>query len=398
LLWVFALRRRVRAQLRHRAALEAQLLQARKLESVGRLAGGVAHDFNNLLTVIVGYSQLLQVKLYDQPELNSYVEEIGKAGERATALTQQLLAFSRNQRLQPVVFDLNVLVADMQKMLNRLIGEDVELRHVLDPRPCRVLADPGQMGQVLMNLVANARDAMPLGGELVLETRNVELGARSAGWHADLAAGRYVELAVTDTGVGMDENTRAHIFEPFFTTKGRGQGTGLGLATVFGIVKQSGGHIWVDSAPGCGSSFTICLPATDEAAARPAAGAAPPKTQRGSETILLVEDQEDVRVIVRASLCALGYHVLDAASPAEALSLLSDGAEPLQLLITDMVMPGMNGKQLAQEILAQRPGLRVLYMSGYTESAVAGRDYLQKPFAPQVLAQRVREILDRPAE
>ena len=243
-----------------RLRLEAQLLQARKLESVGRLAGGVAHDFNNLLTVIVGYRSWLQVKLQDQPELNSYVEEIGKAGERATSLTQQLLAFSRNQRLQPVVFDLNVLVADMQKMLQRLIGEDVELKHVLDPRPCRVLADPGQMGQVLMNLVANARDAMPQGGELVLETRNIELGARSALRHAELAAGRYVELAVTDTGVGMDENTRAHIFEPFFTTKGRGQGTGLGLATVFGIVKQNNGFVWVYSELDKGTVFKIYLP------------------------------------------------------------------------------------------------------------------------------------------
>jgi signal transduction histidine kinase len=263
LAWVAALRRRVRTELQRRAALEAQLLQAQKLESIGRLAGGVAHDFNNLLTVISGYTQLLRQRLRDDTELASYVEEINKVGERGAALTQQLLAFSRNQRLKPVVFDVNALVGEMETMLRRLIGDGVEIRLALDPLPCRVLADPDQMGQVLMNLAVNARDAMPGGGRLAVQTRHLELDGRAAAQHGGVAAGRYVEITVADTGSGMNDEVRARVFEPFYTTKGRGHGTGLGLATVFGIVKQSGGHIWVDSEPGHGATFRIVLPAHD---------------------------------------------------------------------------------------------------------------------------------------
>ncbi|MGB7747175.1 MAG: ATP-binding protein [Verrucomicrobiia bacterium] len=401
--WVTALRRRVHIQtallskqMEHRETLEAQLRQSQKLESVGRLAGGIAHDFNNLLTVINGYANLLIMDLAGNMQALESVKEVRNAGEKAAQLTRQLLAFSRKQILQPVVLDLNTLVADMGAMLRRLIGEDVELITNLATAPSRVMVDSGQLTQVLMNLTVNARDAMPKGGKLTVEIRNVELEAKAVELHPDVIPGPYVLLAVSDTGTGMDEETRAHLFEPFFTTKDVGKGTGLGLATIFGIVKQSGGHIWVDSEPGRGTAFKIYLPrVSDEETPEKSTGGR--EATRGNETVLLVEDQKDVRLLVTRSLNAYGYRVLTTSNAEEALACAQTHDGRIHLLLTDVVMPGMDGKELAARLAKLQPEIRVLYMSGYPESVIAhkgildpGIEYIQKPFTPDVLAARVR--------
>jgi signal transduction histidine kinase len=387
-----------------RKSLEAQLRQAQKMEAVGLLAGGVAHDFNNLLTVILGSADLLLDTLgRDRPERGE-AEEIRKAGLRAADLTRQLLAFSRQQVLAPQVLDLNEVVATMDKILRRVIGEDIDLRTVPSRDLRAVRADPGQLEQVVVNLAVNARDAMPTGGTLTIETANVELDEAYAREHAAvLKPGHYVMLAVSDTGVGMDAETQARIFEPFFTTKPKGKGTGLGLATVYGIVKQSGGYIWVYSEPGHGTSFKVYLPHVTEAAGPVGQSPVPPVSVRGSETVLLVEDEEMVRNLVQKVLRANGYTVIVAASGSEAEQVAAQHAGRIHLLMTDVVLPGLNGRQVAQFLSAVRPGIRVLYLSGYTNDAIVHHGvlepdvaFLQKPFTPAVLGRKVREVLDNP--
>jgi len=384
-----------------RLGLEQQLRQAQKMEAVGRLAGGIAHDFNNILTAITGHADLLLEDLGHHDPRRADVDEIRRSAERAAGLTRQLLAFSRQQVLQPKVVDLNALVLDMDKLLRRLIGEDVELATVLDPTLGRVTADPGQLEQVIVNLAVNARDAMPQGDKLTLETRNIDLDSSYTLEHSLVKPGPYVQLTVSDSGIGMDEETQAHAFEPFFTTKPRGQGTGLGLAMVYGTVKQSGGFIWVYSEPGRGATFKIYLPRVDapvESAAPPAPVERPP---RGSETVLLAEDEPAVRAIARQALERQGYTVLAAPSGADALALAAQHGATIHLLLTDVVMPGMSGRDLADRLTAQRPGIRVLYISGYTDNAIVrhgmlepGLAYLQKPFRPDALVRKVREVLD----
>jgi len=383
-----------------RRHLEEQLRQAQKMEAVGMLAGGVAHDFNNLLTIITGYSQLILNTLRgDDPNRHS-VEQIMKAGERAAALTSQLLAFSRRQVLQPRVLDLNKLVSSLSTMLRRLIGEDIDLRLVLPSDLGTVSADAGQIEQVLMNLVVNARDAMPKGGILTIETANVTLDDRYAGRHIAVKPGPYILLAVSDNGTGMDEATQSRLFEPFFTTKGSGKGTGLGLSTVFGIVKQSGGSVAVYSEPACGTSVKVYLPRNDQPVALEAEGALR-KAVRGTETILLVEDDEMVRTLVRETLERNGYKILDAAGPIEARRIADQYRQPIQLLITDVVMPKVSGRDLAEQLTRKRPDLKVLFMSGYTDNAVLNSGilrkevaFLQKPFTPASLSDKVREVLE----
>jgi two-component system, cell cycle sensor histidine kinase and response regulator CckA len=386
-------------------SLEAQLALSQRMEAVGRLAGGVAHDFNNILTAISGYADLLLTDLPEGDNRRRDVEEIHQAAQRAASLTQQLLAFSRRQVLQPKVVDLNALVRDVEKMLRRLIGEDILFATVLHPRVGNVRADPGQLEQVIVNLAVNARDAMPApaGGRLTIETRNVELDESYAADHPPVKPGQYVLLAVSDTGVGMDEETKARIFEPFFTTKARGKGTGLGLATVYGIVRQTGGHIWAYSEPGKGTTMRVYLPRVDEPAdplERP--GDSAPEELRGSETILVVEDEAPVRAVTRQLLERNGYTVLEAADGPSALALVDskDGQAPIQLLLTDVIMPGMSGRELASQLKARLPNLRVLYMSGYTDDAVVrhgmlepGLAYLEKPFRPQTLLRKIRQTL-----
>src|SRR6266571_4899733 len=387
--------------------LEDQLRQAQKMEAVGRLAGGVAHDFNNLLTAILGSVELLLRELEPASPLRQDAAEIKKAGERAAALTRQLLAYSRRQVLNPEVLDLNRVVADMDRMLRRLIGEDVDLVTRPAPDLDAVRADRGQIEQVLVNLVLNARDAMPQGGKLTIETANVELDPGYVETHEGARAGAYALLAVSDTGSGMDAETTAHLFEPFFTTKEVGKGTGLGLATVYGIVKQSEGYITAYSEPGHGTTFKIYLP---RAAAPGAASPTPPAppapqgkaTAGGSETILVVEDEEAVRSLSRRALEASGYTVLAAADGPDAVRLLERYRGPIHLVLTDVIMPGMNGRELAQRLVQRRPGLRVLYMSGYPGDAIVhrgalepGTAFLQKPFMPEDLARKVREVLDQ---
>src|SRR5881398_2478792 len=384
-----------------RLGLEQQLRQAQKMEAVGRLAGGVAHDFNNILTAITGHAELLLEDLGLHDPRRADVDEIRRSAERAAGLTRQLLAFSRQQVLQPKVVDVNALVLDMDKLLRRLIGEDVELATVLDPTLGRVTADPGQLEQVIVNLAVNARDAMPQGGKLTLETRNIDLDSSYTLEHSLVKPGPYVQLTVSDSGIGMDEETQAHAFEPFFTTKPRGQGTGLGLAMVYGTVKQSGGFIWVYSEPGRGATFKIYLPRVDtptEPATLPAPTVQP---ARGSETVLLAEDEPAVRAIAQQALERQGYTVLAAPSGADALALAAQHGATIHLLLTDVVMPGMSGRDLADRLTAQRPGIRVLYISGYTDNAIVrhgmlepGLAYLQKPFRPHALVRKVREVLD----
>ncbi len=386
---------------REHRQLETQFLQSQKMEAVGQLAGGIAHDFNNLLTIITGYSQLILDRLSSGDGLREKVEEIKKAADRAASLTRQLLAFSRRQVLQPQVVDLSHVVANLDKMLRRLIGEDIDLVALCPPGVGRVKVDPGQIEQVILNLAVNARDAMPQGGKLTIETANVELDESYAGNHVAVKTGPYVMLAVSDTGHGMDRETQARIFEPFFTTKEQGKGTGLGLSTVYGIVKQSGGNVWVYSEPGKGATFKIYLPRVVEAP-QPKFEVKPPEAGlRGTETILLVEDEAAVRLLVRGTLEQNGYDVLDAGSGAEALVMANERKQPIHLLVTDVVMPGMSGREAAQQVTLAHPETRVLYMSGYTDDAVvrhgvleSSAAFVQKPFTPDSLLRKIREVLD----
>jgi two-component system, cell cycle sensor histidine kinase and response regulator CckA len=394
----------IQRDITERKKLEQQFRQAQKMEAVGRLAGGIAHDFNNLLTVINGFSDLLLSEERLDADQRSRVEEIRKAGDRAAALTRQLLAFSRQQVLQPEVLDLNHVIANSGKMLERLIGEDVEMAVIQGKDLWRVRADPGQIEQVIMNLAVNARDAMPEGGKLTLETANIELDPARASAHMMGRAGPYVMLAVSDTGHGMDAQTLTRIFEPFFTTKEKGKGTGLGLATVYGIIKQSGGSIWVYSEPGRGSTFKIYLPAVEEG--KPFCGPPVSLTEQkrhrgGSETVLVVEDEKAVRSFARGVLESKGYRVLEAASGDDALRLAAETPPPIEILLTDLVMPGMSGRELARRLAEIHPETKCLFMSGYTDEAVlrngglgADHAFLQKPFIPESLSRKVREVLD----
>jgi two-component system cell cycle sensor histidine kinase/response regulator CckA len=384
---------------------EEQLRQWQRVEAIGRLAGGVAHDFNNLLMTIKGCSELLLGGLDPRDLRREEVEEIRKAAERATALTRQLLAFGRRQVLQPQVLDLNEVVANMDRMLQRLIGEDIQLFTVLDPQLWPVKVDPGQIEQVIMNLAVNARDAMRGGGKLTIETANVILDEDYARRHVSVKPGPCVMLAVTDNGCGMDKETQSHLFEPFFTTKETGEGTGLGLSTVYGIVKQSGGNIWAYSELGQGTTFKIYLPRIEEAVRtyRPKAGRA--VSPGGSETILLVEDEEAVRTIVSKILQNKGYTVLEAHHGIEALQICEHHEGLIHLMVTDVVMPMMSGRELAERLTMLRPEIRVLFMSGYPDNAIvhhgvlgAGTAFLQKPFTLNALECKVRELLDAPPQ
>jgi len=382
--------------------LELQFRQAQKMEAIGRLAGGIAHDFNNLLMVISGYSEFLLERLGPDPQLRGPAQEISNATQRATSLTRQLLAFSRKQMLAPKVLDLNEVVAENLKMLTRMIGEDIDLVMVPGPGLGAVRADPGQIDQVIMNLAVNARDAMAQGGKLTIETANVTLDENFARTHTPLTAGEYIMLAISDTGVGMDGETQSRIFEPFFTTKGA-KGTGLGLSTVYGIVKQSGGFIFVDSQPQRGTAFRTYFPRVDgreeAAAAQDSLGL--PRPDHGQETILLVEDETHLRRLARQYLETQGYKILEAEDGAAALQIVDGYQGTIDLLLTDVIMPGMNGRELATDIAKLVPDIRVLYMSGYTENAIghdgtldAGVNLLQKPFSLPALKDRVREVLD----
>jgi PAS domain S-box-containing protein len=381
--------------------LEEQLLQAQKMESVGRLAGGIAHDFNNLLTAISGYAQLALEHSELAPEVREDLTQIRAAAGRAVEVTSQLLAFSRRQVLQPVALNLGDTLREISPMLRRLLGEDVGLVTSIGPSLGHVLADPGQLTQVILNLAVNARDAMPAGGRLTLEAANVDLDAEYAQGHAEVVPGPYVLLSVTDTGVGMDEATRARLFEPFFTTKGQGKGTGLGLATVYGIVKQSGGHIWVYSESGRGTVFKVYLPRVEAVTGERQTPAMRPRQTTGTETILVVEDDEGVRAFVKTVLEARGYRVIPAANADDAVERAARHDGRIGLLLTDIVMPGMSGVDLAARIRAMAPGLKVLFVSGYTENTIVhhgvldpGVSFLAKPFSPDALAERVRAELD----
>jgi PAS domain S-box-containing protein len=385
-----------------RKLLENQLQQSRRMEAVGRLAGGIAHDFNNLLTIIRGYAEMALNRPGIPPELTADVHQIGNAAERASTLIRQLLAFSRKQVLQPKSLDLNAIVEGLDKLLNRLMGADIHMQTVCGENIGTVKADPAQIEQVIMNLVVNARDAMPAGGRLTIETANVELDANYARDHVTVKPGPYVMLAVSDTGVGMDSETQAHIFEPFYTTKGGSRGTGLGLSTVYGIVKQSGGYIWVYSEPSRGTTFKVYLPRVEGPVDSPAVPAEHGAERKGNETILVVEDEEAVRELARTILAAQGYSVLVAGSAAEAEKIAAVNSRKIHLVLTDVVMPGVSGRELAQRITSRNSGMQVLFMSGYTDNVIAhggvleaGVAFLQKPFTPRALTDKVRELLDR---
>jgi two-component system cell cycle sensor histidine kinase/response regulator CckA len=381
--------------------LEEQFRQAQKMEAVGRLAGGVAHDFNNLLTVITSYSEMVLDDLAPADPRREDLQQVQKAAVAATALTRQLLAFSRQQIIEPRLVSLEEAVSGTARILGRLIGEDIDLVTALAPEPSTVRIDPGQLEQVIMNLAVNARDAMPNGGRLTIGTAVVEEDEESGVSHWPVLVGRFALLSVSDTGVGMDRDTQAKIFEPFFTTKELGKGTGLGLATVYGIIKQSGGFIWVYSEPGAGTTFKIYLPLVD-APSDPIAREGPDPQTTGTESILLVEDAEAVRSAARRILEHRGYRVLEAANGEAALRLVADPDLAIDLLLTDLVMPGGSGRELAEQFSAARPEGKVLYMSGYTNDAAIhhgilkpGIEYLQKPFSPVTLARKVREVHDR---
>ncbi|MFZ5453375.1 MAG: PAS domain S-box protein [Thermodesulfobacteriota bacterium] len=383
--------------------LENQLTQAQRMEAVGILAGGIAHDFNNLLTAIMGYGELMKMDLDKNDPHYHYTDEIMKTATRGSTLTHQLLAFSRKQILQPSVLSINNLVNNMEKLLRRLIGEDVELVTIIDPELGAVRADKGQIEQIIMNLAVNARDAMPYGGKLTIETANALLDEDYGRSHLDVVPGPYVMLAVSDNGMGMDTPTQAHIFEPFFTTKTLGQGTGLGLATVYGIVKQSGGHIWVYSEKGQGTTFKIYLPRVEKAVSGAEPKAVVVTQLKGAETILVVEDDDTLRQVIARGLKRFGYKVLTAANGGEALLTCERRKSPIHLLLTDVILPQMGGRELAERLTSLRPDLKVLYMSGYTENAIVHHGilnddigFLQKPFKVNVMVEKIREILDSP--
>jgi PAS domain S-box-containing protein len=384
-----------------RKRLEASLLQSQKMEAVGRLAGGVAHDFNNLLVVIIGYSDLLTDRLDKSDRAKAMLDEIKKAAERAAGLTRQLLAFSRKQIIQPVALNINKIVTNMDKMLTRVIGEDIELVTVLQPSLGVVKADAGQIEQVILNLAVNSRDAMPKGGKLTIETRNVDSSTASGSLHAEVRSGQYVMLGVSDTGCGIPPEIRNLIFEPFFTTKEKGKGTGLGLATVYGIVNQSGGYLGLDSTVGKGTSFKIFLPRVDEEVVVATAPRAVGVAGTG-ETVLLVEDEDAVRSLASQILSRNGYRVLETRACDEALRISQNHSGPIHALVTDVVMPQMSGRQLAEIVQTIRPDIKVLYISGYTDDVIShhgvlepGTAFLQKPFSPDTFANKVHELLNR---
>jgi signal transduction histidine kinase/ActR/RegA family two-component response regulator len=389
-----------------RRSLESQLRQAQKMEAVGQLAGGVAHDFNNLLTAILGYTELLTPHFRKDDKRLKDLEQIRKSATRATHLTRQLLAFSRRQILLPVVLDLNHVVNDLTTMLRRVISEDIDIDLQLDPAIGRVKVDQGQVEQVIMNLAVNARDAMPEGGSISIVTANVDVDdefLRAKGVTLQTESRQFVMLSVADSGIGMDEATRCRIFEPFFTTKAKGKGTGLGLATVYGIVKQSGGFIWVYSEPGSGATFKVYLPRTDEALVQETAPTQAPAV-RGNEVVLLVEDEEAVRMLARALLERYGYAVIEAGDAEHAMRLVHERDAAIDLLVSDVVMPGKSGPELYAALVPILPNLKVVYMSGYTDEAIvsrgileAGTHFVQKPFTAAGLMLKVREALDEVA-
>jgi nitrogen-specific signal transduction histidine kinase len=383
------------------ATLQEQLRQSQKMEAIGRLAGGIAHDFNNLLTVIKGYSQLSLPELKEGDPLKGNIEEIKRAADRAANLTRQLLAFSRRQVMEMKVIDLNTILQDLHKMLLRVIGEDIELATVLAEDLGRAKTDPSQIEQVIINLAVNARDAMPNGGKLTIETANIELDEIYARNHIAVTPGRYVMFAVSDTGVGMTPEVRERVFEPFFTTKEKGKGTGLGLSTVYGIVKQSEGNIWVYSEPGKGTTFKIYLPRADEPLEE-LKKVEIKEIPHGSETILVVEDEEEVRKLTVAVLKKYGYTVLEAPQGLDAFLICEEHKGLIHLLVTDVVMPKMSGRELADRVATIRPEIKVLYMSGYTDNTIShhgileeGIDYIQKPFTVEGMARKIREVLDK---
>jgi len=383
-------------------SLQEQLRQSQKMEAIGRLAGGIAHDFNNLLTIIKGYSQLSLIELKEDSSLKKNIEHIHGATDRAANLVRQLLAFSRRQILEMKVLDLNTILTNLDNMLRRVIGEDIELITVLAEDLGRVKADPGWIEQAIMNLVVNARDAMASGGKLTIETGNVDLDEAYVGGHVGVKPGRYVMLSVSDTGVGMTPEVMERLFEPFFSTKEKDKGTGLGLSTIYGIVKQSDGDIWVYSEPGNGSTFKIYLPRVDEPLEEQREKVLGDDLLRGSETILLVEDEEEVRKLAVRVLERQGYKVLAARNGDEALLICKQHQGPIHLLLTDVVMPGMNGHEVAKRLESLHPETKALYMSGYTDDAivlhgvlVAGVNYIQKPFTVDALTKKVREVLEQ---
>jgi signal transduction histidine kinase/TusA-related sulfurtransferase len=380
--------------------LEEQFIQAQKMEAIGTLTGGIAHDFNNLLTTIIGNADMALMAAGKDDPLREDLEEIKAAGNRAAAMTRQLLAFSRKQVIQPCVLCLNEVVIGLEKMLGRLIGEDMNLKAIQESALWNVEADPGQMEQVIVNLVINARDAMPRGGNLTIETANVDLDEAYFNGHGvKKMPGSYVMLAISDTGIGMDEETRSRIFDPFFTTKEKGKGTGLGLSTVYGIVKQSEGYIWAYSEPGQGTTFKVCLPKVEKDVVL--VEKATIDTMEGSETVLVVEDDDSVRKMTRKILQRFGYEVLDARDGEEALKVIKEYEGPIQLMLTDVVMPGMSGRDLSDSMQALRPEVKVIYMSGYTDDAIGhhgvidpGVNFIEKPFTPESIARKVREVLE----